>query len=126
MASTHLGGGRDVILPQYLARLDEIDAFEKVAHEQRADFREVVLLDEKAESVARFDRRRDDSAWGEHNRRLVALQGGPVMLAAMYDQLVEIVQLRPAAAVVRSEPEAVEDTYASLLQVLLQSRHEKS
>jgi hypothetical protein len=48
------------------------------------------------------------------------------MLAAMYDQLVEIVQLRPAAAVVRSEPEAVEDTYASLLQVLLQSRHEKS
>ncbi len=54
---------------------------------QDADFREVVLLDEKAGSIARFDRRRDDSAWGEHNRRLVALRGGPVMLAAMYDRL---------------------------------------
>ena len=72
-----------MILPQYLARLDEIDAFENVAHEQGADFREVVLLDEKPGSIARFDRRRDDSAWGRHNRRLVALQGGPEMLAAM-------------------------------------------
>jgi predicted kinase len=118
MASTHLGGGRNVILPQYLARLDEIDAFEKVAHDQGADFREVVLLDHKAESIARFDRRRDDSAWGKHNRRLVALQGGPVMLAAMYDQLLEISQLRPSAVVVRSELEAVEDTYAALMHVL--------
>ena len=88
MASTHLAGGRDVILPQYLARLEEIDAFASVAHDQSADFREIVLLDEKAESIARFDRRRDDSAWGEHNRRLVAGLGGPTMLAAMYDQLI--------------------------------------
>jgi hypothetical protein len=126
MASAHLRGGRDVILPQYLARLDEIDAFEKVAREQGADFREVVLLDEKAESIARFDRRRDDSAWGEHNRRLVALQGGPALLAAMYDRLSEILQLRSSAVVVRSEPEAVEETYASLVQALHQSRREKS
>lgn len=125
MASTHLGGGRSVILPQYLARLDEINAFEKVAHEQGADFLEVVLLDEKAESIARFERRGDDSAWGEHNRRLVALQGGPKMLAAMYDRLLEILQLRPSAVIVRSEPEAVEHTYESLIQVLLQSTHEK-
>ena len=81
MASTHLAGGRDVILPQYLALLDEIEAFERVADQQAAHFREVVLLDEKAESIARFGRRTDDSAWGEHNRRLVALQGGSVMLA---------------------------------------------
>ena len=118
MASTHLGGGRDVIVPQYLARVDEIDAFERVAHEHGADFREVVILDEKAGSIARFDRRRDDSAWGEHNRRLVALRGGPVMLAAMYDRLLEILQLRPSAVVVRSEPEAVENTYASLTRAL--------
>jgi predicted kinase len=125
MASAHLAGGRTVILPQYLARPDEIDAFENVAREQGADFREVVLLDEKAESIARFDRRRDDSAWGRHNRRLVALQGGPVMLAAMYDQLMEILQLRPSAVVVRSEPEAVENTYASLMRALLQPPHRK-
>jgi hypothetical protein len=118
MASAHLHGGRDVILPQYLARLDEIVAFEEVAREQGADFREVLLLDERAASIARFDRRSDDSLWGRHNREVVALQGGPVMLAAMYDRLLEILELRPSAVVVRSEPEAIEMTYASLLQAL--------
>ena len=34
MASTHLAGGRNVILPQYLARLSEIEAFENVARER--------------------------------------------------------------------------------------------
>ena len=121
MASTHLRGGRDVVLPQYLARPDEIDAFEEVARGQGSAFHEVVLLDEKASSLARFDRRRDDSAWAEHNRRLVALQGGPVMLAAMYDRLVELLALRPSAVVVCSEPDAVERTYASLVQVLRSS-----
>ena len=40
MASTHLGGGRDVILPQYLSLVDEIEAFEKVARDRGAEFRE--------------------------------------------------------------------------------------
>ena len=31
MASAHLGGGRDVILPQYLGRIAEIEAFERAA-----------------------------------------------------------------------------------------------
>jgi hypothetical protein len=76
MASAHLAGGRDVVLPQYLARLEEIERFERVAHERSASFREVVLLDEKAASIARFDGREDDSPWGRHNRRVVAAQGG--------------------------------------------------
>lgn len=118
MASTHLRGGRGVILPQYLARVDEIEAFEKVAKKQGADFREIVLLAEKAESIDRFDRRTDDSEWGEHNRRLVARHGGNVMLASMYDQLLQILRLRPSAVIVRSKFEAVEDTYASLLHAL--------
>lgn len=118
MASTHLRGGRDVVLPQYLARLEEIEAFEQVAREEGADFKEVVLLHGKAESVARFGRRRDDSPWGAHNRRLVEARGGPVLLAALYDRLVEVLELRPSVVVVRSEPGAVDDTYASLTRAL--------
>ena len=118
MAATHLQGGRDVVLPQYLGRLTEIAKFERVAAEQGAAFREVVLLQDKAESIDRFDRRRDDSLWGEHNRRLVARHGGAAMLGGMYDQLVQILEHRPAAVVVRSEPDAVEATYAALLEVL--------
>lgn len=118
MASSHLRGGRDVILPQCLTQVCEIEAFEKAAHEQGADFREIILMAEKAEAIARFESRRDDTEWGEYNRRLVARHGGPMMLAALHDRLLEIVRLRPSAIVVRSESEAVEDTYASLLLVL--------
>lgn len=119
MASTHLGGGRDVIVPQYLSRVDEIEAFEQVARDHGADLHEIVLLDEKAASIDRFDRRQDDSAWGAHNRRLVESWGGPVMLAGLYDQLVRILPQRPATTVVRSSPEAIEDTYALVEQALV-------
>lgn len=122
MAATHLAGGRDVVLPQFLGRLEELAKFERVAQEQGARFREVVLLHDKAEAIARFERRRDDSAWGEHNRRLVARLGGATMLGGMYDQLMAILELRPAAMVVRSEPDAIEETYAAVLQALSASR----
>ena len=126
MASTHLGGGRDVVLPQYLSLVDEIEAFEKVAHDSGADFREIVLLDEKAASIERFDRRQDRSAWGLHNRRLVELWGGSVMLGSLYDQLVEMLPLRRDAVIVRSAPEAIEDTYALVVQALESPDHRRS
>jgi len=123
MASAHLAGGRDVVLPQYLARLEEIERFERVAHEQGARFREVVLLDEKAASIARFDRREDDSPWGRHNRRVVAAQGGPVFLAVMYDRLQEVLRLRLAAVFVRSRPGNVEETYSLLMNALIRAEN---
>lgn len=118
MAATHLQGGRDVVLPQFLGRLTEIAKFERVATERGAPFREIVLLHDRDESISRFERRRDNSAWGEHNRRLVARHGGAAMLGGMYDQLVQILEHRPAAVLVRSEPEAIEHTYALLMQAL--------
>jgi predicted kinase len=118
MAATHLHGGRDVVLPQYLARPEEITAFEEVAARNGADFVELILLDTKEESIARFERRPDRSEWDEHNRRVVALGGGSRMLATMYDRLLEIARLRPAARLIRSESGAVENTYAQVLQAL--------
>ena len=61
MASTQLDGGRDVVVPQYHARPEEISALEELARKQGAVFREVVLLDERSAAIERFDRRaRDD------------------------------------------------------------------
>lgn len=122
MAATHLRGGRDVVLPQYLARTDEIAAFEDVATGQGAGFLEFVLLDGKAESVARFDRRPGSTEWDRHNRRVVSLQGGPAMLAGMYDQLLAITRLRPSAVIISSESGAIEETYARLTEALAGSR----
>lgn len=118
MASTHLAGGRDVVLPQFLGRLDAILAFEQVALAQGAQFREIVLLDDRAESIERFHRRLDDSPWGVHNRDLVAEQGGPAFLAEMYDRLVEVLPQRTSAVVIRSAVDAVESTYAALVEAL--------
>ncbi len=120
MASTHLGGGRDVILPQYLSRLDEIEAFATVARDQDAAFREVVLLQDKEESIARFARRPDDSAWDEHNRWLVEEMGGPAMLADLHDRLLELLPLRPSAVIIQSAPDAIEGSYNALIAALEQ------
>ena len=50
---------------------------------------------------------------------MVELWGGSVMLASLYDQLMQILPQRSQAVVVHSEPEAIEDTYAAVVQALL-------
>ncbi|MBY8850534.1 ATP-binding protein [Saccharothrix sp. MB29] len=96
MAATHLAGGRDVVLPQYLARVDEITAFEDLARGHGAGFREVVLLDDRAASAERFERRARDSddPWVRHHHRLLGLRGGQAALGAMYDDLLEVAAAR--------------------------------
>jgi predicted kinase len=120
MAATHLKGGRDVVLPQYHARLDEITTFEKLAREHGAGFREVVLLDDRDASIERFDRRArdDDDPWIRHHHRLIGLRGGPVLLGTMYDDLLKVVRLHPGAVVVPSVVGAVQETYELLTDVL--------
>jgi hypothetical protein len=122
MAATHLDGGRDVILPQYLASIDEITGFEKLAREHRAVFREVVLLDDREAAVERFNRRGQDSddPWIRHHHRLIESGGGPVVLATMYDNLMEVVRLRPQAVVVPSVAGTVRETYERLAYALRQ------
>lgn len=118
LAAAHLQGGHDVVLPQNITRLSEVQAFERVAGEQGADFREVVLLDERAAALARFDERTDDTEWNRHNRKVVESLGGGAFLGAMYDQLLEVLAERPTAIVVRSASGAVEDAYAALEDAL--------
>jgi hypothetical protein len=101
---THLEGGRDVVLPQYHAKADEIAELEKLAHQHGANFREVVLLDDREAAIARFNRRaqESDDPWIRHHHRLIELGGGHVMLATMYDNVMELVRLRPGTVVVPS------------------------
>lgn len=120
MAATHLDGGRDVVLPQYFAKVDEIVSFEKLARQHGADFGEIVLLDDRDAVIERFDRRARDSddPWVQHHRRLIEMNGGSVVLATMYDNLMEVVRLRPGAVVVTSRADAVQQTYELLAEAL--------
>lgn len=120
MAATHLDGGRDVVLPQYIATVDEILGLEKLAREHGAGFREVVLLDGREAAIERFNRRAQDSddPWIRHHHRLIEAGGGPVVLGTMYDNLMEVLRLRPGAVVVPSPVGAVQQTYELLADAL--------
>ena len=118
LAAAHLAAGHDVVMPQNVTRLSEVEAFEAIAHGRGAQFREVVLLDDRAAAITRFDDRTDDSEWNRHNRAVVAALGGATFLGAMYDRLLEVLASRPAAVVVRSVAGSVEETYAALEEAL--------
>ncbi|MFT4108943.1 AAA family ATPase [Propionicimonas sp.] len=118
MAATHLAGGRDVVLPQFLGRPDAIAAFERTATLNGARFVELVLLAGRAESIARFENRSDRSEWDVHNRALVARHGGAAFLGEMYDTVPGVLAARPDAVVVPSRSGAVEDTYAAIAAAL--------
>lgn len=120
MARTHLGVGYDVVLPQYLGRLTEIERFEAAALDSSAVFCEVMLLDTKEHSVKRFSRRgeHEQLPWHRHVAEIVEQSGGSTLLADMHERLSEIVRARPQVLVVPSVEGADEETYDSLCAVL--------
>ncbi len=120
IAHTHLLAGYDVIMPQYLGVLSEIERFEAVALDAGAAFWEVVLMDTKERSVERFTRRgeNDELPWHRQAKEIVERNGGPALLADMHDRLIDMVRARPNAVVVPSVAEAVHRTYEALIAVL--------
>jgi predicted kinase len=120
MAGTHLRGGRDVVMPQFLGRLSEIDRFEAVARDSGAAFREIALMDTKEHALERFSRRGDGDAadWHRHVREVVERNGGTAHLARMYDQLTAVLAARPGATVIATAEGAIPQAYQALTAAL--------
>jgi len=120
MARAHLRGGRDVVMPQYLGLLGEIERFEAVAHDSGAAFCEVVLMDAKQRSLERFNRRGEDGElpWHRQVQQIVEHSGGQALLADMHDQLTAVVAARHHAIVVPSVAGAIQQTYEALTAIL--------
>ena len=97
VAATHLRTGNDVVMPQLIARGSEIERFEAVAHDNDAEFREIVLMAGKEQSLERVAYR---TANHQQNRdldldRLVDRDGGQALRAQLYDQLAVFLLTRP-------------------------------
>lgn len=124
MAATHLRAGRDVVMPQYLGRLSEIERFETVARESGAVFREVVLMDSKERALERFARRGEDDPlpWHRQVQDIVARGGGRALLADMHDRLCDVLRARPGATVIPSTADAVRQTYDAVAAAIDASR----
>lgn len=109
----------DVVLPQLLARVTELERFEQAALAAGADFVEVMLATDTDDAVRRFHGRDDGiDAWHPTVRRLVVEAGGDELLRAYASSLEELVSRRPATKVIPSVAGAVDATYAAVIEAI--------
>jgi predicted kinase len=120
MARVHLGAGHDVVVPQFLGRLDYIVTLQRMCEQVNAEFVEVVLLSSPDEAATRFARRSDQSTIAEHQdaAALVERSGGPDVLRDIYRRLLAVVAARPATRTVVTVDGEVDQAYADLLRVV--------
>ena len=120
MLTAHLAGGHDVVLPQFLGLLWEVERFASAAHAGGATMVEVLLEGDPAEVAERFERRGGDDPdpWHDEVRTMVGAAGGAAHLDAMMHRLDEVTAARTSYRRVRSVEGEVDATYAALLEVL--------
>jgi predicted kinase len=106
-ARTHLLAGHEVVVPQFLARVEFIDRLAALADEVGVDFVEVILLDSKENSLRRFQARDDTSKAVD-----------PLELSTMYDRLLTLAATRPQVRVAHAIAGNIEETYAAVLASL--------
>lgn len=118
MISGYLRESGDVVLPQLLARVSELERFEKAARDVGAEFVEVML--EPAEDAVRRFHGRDDGSdpWHPIVQKIVAESGGDEHLRAYASKLNQLLAERPATKVVRSVAGEVDATYDALRAAL--------
>ena len=113
MAGTHLRGGQDVVMPQLVAKLSEIDRFEAAARDAGAEYREIVLLTGHDDLHERW-RARPPNAIDE----IMAEHGGAALLTKIHADLTAFVRERPDATVIETSGQTVEQTYQAVLSAL--------
>lgn len=116
MTAEHLRQGYDVVLPQYLARIEFLQQAEQVAVEAGADFHEFVLMDDRDAVVRRFNERTNAAREPAHveTGEVVAELGGDDVLFTMYDRLLLVISARRHARVVQCPAGAQDEVYATL------------
>lgn len=86
-ARTHLESGRDVVVPQYVARPEFLVQLADVATAAGAALHVLCLWDSREAALVRFDRRGAEPSLAAHHRDCVEQAGGLPGIAAMYDEL---------------------------------------
>lgn len=121
LITAYLRGGHDVVLPQMLIRLPELEKFEAAAHNADAEFVECMLMDDPESSVARFHRRGvgdEDAGWHQQVQAIVEASGDDEMLARCHADLRELLTHRPGVVVIESLEGAVDETYRAFVEAL--------
>jgi len=117
-ARVHLLSRHAVVIPQFLGRLTFVERLESLARDTGATFTHIALLDGRDNAIARFSARTSAPDAGAQHREAAAMAGGAAGLGQMYDDLLAVLAARPAAVVVPSVEDDIEDTYQRLRQAL--------
>jgi predicted kinase len=119
-ARAHLTGGHDVVVPQYLGRVDQLARFANVAAETGADYFEFVLLDSKDRILDRFAARTAAAEDPVHldAQLLLDRSGGALQLEAMYDRLLLVMANRPEGRLLAARTGEIDQTYRELLAAI--------
>lgn len=120
MARHHLRAGGDVIAPQFVGRVDELQRFEGAAAQSGSRFLHVVLMDNGDGAAARFTERgrTATSPWLRSIHKEVTRNGGEHEVRAMHGRLADVVRSRLTSVLVPSVAGDPEQTYARLLAAL--------
>jgi predicted kinase len=116
MARVHLIGGHDVVVPQYLGRLEFVRALDALSCRTNAKFVEIVLLDAEGDPAARFARRSADpeTATHVHAAQLAERYGGAANFARMQRQLAAVLSRRPRTIRIDAPEGEPDRTYLAL------------
>jgi predicted kinase len=119
LAEAHLRTGHDVVVPQYLGQTESIIALADLAQRVGAELIEVLLRDDEASVLARFQARRYalDEAGQGHPEADVDDADVPAFIAEAMARLRTIASQRPHTLVV-TVGESVESGYLALRRAL--------
>jgi predicted kinase len=117
MARVQLSAGRDVLVPQFLGKLDFVLQLENLCRQVGAEFIELVLLSSPQDTADRFARRSRHPETSAHYdaQALLDRSGGAGELLAMNDRLLEVVASRPRTLTVTIVNGEVERAYRDLV-----------
>lgn len=117
MAREHLGNGYDVVLPQFLGRVEFLEQAEQLAADVGAEFHEFFLMANRDDVVRRFNERTAAARDAAHVEagEVVAELGGDATLFTMYDRLLLMISARPHAQVVQCPEGALDEVYSTVL-----------
>jgi predicted kinase len=120
MARVALGEGRDVVVPQFLARPQFIDELEALSGELGVEFVEVVLDLEPDAAAARLTERATGpmNAVQRDAHVLLDRAGGLAGVRGLHRGLESVLAARPGVRRVEPVPGDVEGTYRALLDLL--------
>lgn len=121
MARVVLLDGRDVVVPQLLARSEFLEELEAVARRSDADFREVWLRQDPERALEQLHARSAGPMTPSQRSAHTMLErdgGAEAVIPALHRRLVELERRRPAALSLSPIPGDVDATYRALLAIL--------